>query len=133
MKGLNKVTLIGNLGDGPDIKIASDGSIASTHLSVATGESYIDKKGDKIERTEWHRVVFFKKLADVAGKYLYKGSRVFIEGSIRSNKWTDKDGVERQSKDIIGSSLLLLDNKPKTAEAAPPASSVDFDDDSVPF
>lgn len=107
-RGINKVILVGNLGNDPDMKYANNGS-AIARLSVATSEQWNDKTtGDKQERTEWHRVVFFGRLAEIAGEYLRKGSQVYIEGSLRTDKYTDANGVEKYSTDIVGREMQML-------------------------
>ena len=107
-RGINKVILVGNLGNDPDMKYANSGS-AIARLSIATSEQWNDKNtGDKQERTEWHRVVFFGRLAEIAGEYLRKGSQVYIEGSLRTDKYTDTNGVEKYSTDIVGREMQML-------------------------
>ena len=107
-RGVNKVILVGNLGNDPDMKYANSGS-AIARLSIATSEQWNDKNtGDKQERTEWHRVVFFGRLAEIAGEYLRKGSQVYIEGSLRTDKYTDANGVEKYSTDIVGREMQML-------------------------
>lgn len=107
-KGVNRVTLIGNLGQDPETRYSQGGS-AITSVSLATSESWKDKQtGEKQERCEWHRVKFFGKLAEIAGEYLKKGAQVYVEGSIRSSKYTDKEGVERWSTDIIANNMQML-------------------------
>lgn len=109
-KGFNRVIIVGNLGKDPESKSLPSGDCV-TNFSVATGESWKDKSGEKQERTEWHKICMFGRLAEVASKYLRKGSKVLIEGSLRTNKWTDTDGKDRYSTEIIGSSLQMLDAK----------------------
>ena len=107
-KGVNKVILIGSLGRDPEVKYMPSG-VAITTLSVATSESWVDQQtNEKQERTEWHRVTLFRKLAEIAGEYLKKGSKVYIEGSLRTRKWTDKDGVERYSTEINANEMQML-------------------------
>ncbi|HEX7368882.1 MAG TPA: single-stranded DNA-binding protein [Rhodanobacteraceae bacterium] len=107
-RGVNKVILVGNLGADPDTRYSASGT-AMCSISVATSESWKDKQtGENQERTEWHRVKFFGKLAEIAGQYLKKGRQVYIEGSIRSSKYTDKDGIERWSTDIIANDMQML-------------------------
>ena len=112
---LNKVQIIGNLGADPEMRYTQDGRpIAS--LNVATSENWTDKQGQRQERTEWHRVSMFNKLAEIAGQYLRKGSKVFIEGQLKTDKWTDKHGMERFTTKIVlgpyNSQLIMLDSKP---------------------
>src|SRR5690242_15166842 len=107
-RGINKVILVGNLGNDPDVK-ATQGGTTITTISVATSEQWKDKQtGQAQERTEWHRVKFFGRLAEIAGDYLRKGSQVYIEGSLRTDKYTDKSGVERYSTDIIANEMQML-------------------------
>lgn len=110
-RGLNKVMIMGNLGADPEVRYLPSGS-AVTNIRVATSESWKDAKtGEKQERTEWHRITLFNRLGEIAAQYLRKGSRVFIEGSIRTNKWQDQSGADRYSTDIIASSMQLMDSK----------------------
>lgn len=107
-KGINKAIIVGNLGADPTTKYTASGA-AITSISVATSESWKDKQtGEQQERTEWHRIKFFGRLAEIAGEYLKKGRQVYVEGSIRTEKYTDKDGVERYSTEIIGNELQML-------------------------
>lgn len=107
-RGINKVIIVGNLGNDPETRYTASGT-AITSLSIATSESWTDKQsGEKQERTEWHRVKLFGKLAEIAGEYLKKGRQVYIEGSLRTDKYTDKNGVEKYSTDIIASEMQML-------------------------
>ncbi|MFI4957974.1 MAG: single-stranded DNA-binding protein [Lysobacterales bacterium] len=107
-RGINKVILVGNLGNDPEVRYTTSGT-AIASLSIATSESWTDKQsGEKQERTEWHRVKMFGKLAEIAGEYLKKGRQVYIEGSLRTDKYTDKSGVEKYSTDIIASDMQML-------------------------
>ncbi|HVI55930.1 MAG TPA: single-stranded DNA-binding protein [Luteibacter sp.] len=107
-RGINKVIIVGNLGADPETRYTGSGT-AITSLRIATSEAWTDKaSGEKQERTEWHRVKLFGKLAEIAGEYLKKGRQVYIEGSLRTDKYTDKDGVERYSTDIIGNEMQML-------------------------
>lgn len=106
-RGINKVILVGNLGNDPEVRYAQSGSTITT-ISVATSESWKDKNGEQQERTEWHRVKFFGRLAEIAGEYLKKGRQVYIEGSLRTEKYTDKSGVEKYSTDIIANEMQML-------------------------
>ena len=107
-RGVNKVILIGNLGADPETRAMPSGTTVA-NLRVATSESWRDKQtGEQQERTEWHRVAFFGRLAEVAGEYLRKGSQVYIEGSLRTRKWQDKQGNERYSTEIVGNDLQML-------------------------
>lgn len=106
-RGINKVILVGNLGNDPEVRYSQSGS-AITTISVATSESWKDKDGNPQERTEWHRVKFFGRLAEIAGEYLKKGRQVYIEGSLRTEKYTDKNGIEKYSTDIIANEMQML-------------------------
>lgn len=106
-RGINKVILVGNLGNDPEVRYSQSGS-AITTLSVATSESWKDKDGNQQERTEWHRVKAFGRLAEIMGEYLKKGRQVYIEGSLRTEKYTDKNGVEKYSTDIIADEMQML-------------------------
>lgn len=110
-RGINKVILVGNLGNDPEVRYSQSGS-AITTLSVATSESWKDKDGNPQERTEWHRVKAFGRLAEIMGEYLKKGAQVYIEGSLRTEKYTDKAGVEKYSTDIIADEMQMLGGKP---------------------
>ncbi len=107
MASVNKVILIGNLGRDPEIRYMPSGDALAT-LSVATTDSWKDKSGEKQERTEWHRVSMFGRLAEIAGEYLKKGSQVYIEGRIQTRKYTDKDGVEKYSTEIVANEMKML-------------------------
>jgi single-strand DNA-binding protein len=115
-RGVNKVILVGTLGKDPEVRYSQAGA-AMTSVSVATNESWKDKvTGEKQERTEWHRVKFFGRLAEIAGEYLKKGGQVYIEGSLRTEKYTDKQGVEKYSTDIIASEMQMLGGRPEGGE-----------------
>jgi len=111
-RGINKVILIGNLGRDPETRYLPSGG-AVTNVALATSESWTDKQsGQKQERTEWHRVVFFNRLAEIAGEYLKKGSKVYIEGSLRTRKWQDQQtGQDRYSTEIVASEMQMLDGR----------------------
>jgi len=118
-RGINKVILIGNLGADPETRAMPSGTTVA-NLRVATSESWRDKQtGEQQERTEWHRVALFGRLAEIAGEYLRKGSQVYIEGSLRTRKWQDKQGNERYSTEIIGNDLQMLGGRGGGAGAAP--------------
>lgn len=107
-RGVNKVILLGHLGQDPETKYMPSGG-AVTNITLATSEGWKDKQsGEKQERTEWHRVVFFNKLAEIAGEYLKKGSQVYIEGSLRTRKWQDKNGQDRYTTEIVASEMQML-------------------------
>ena len=149
-KGINKVIIVGNLGADPEVRYMPSGG-AVANVSVATSESWKDKQsGEMQERTEWHRIVFFNRLAEIVGEYLRKGSKVYVEGSLRTRKWQDQNNVERYTTEIVASEMQMLDSRggagggapmgggqqrsqqqsPSTAPAEPV--SEDFDDD-IPF
>ena len=143
-RGINKVILIGNLGQDPEVKYLPSGG-AVCNLSLATTDAWTDKQsGEHQERTEWHRVVLFKRLAEIASEYLRKGSKVYLEGRLQTRKWQDKDGQERYTTEIIANDLQMLDARgggdaqPASAPprahpaAASAAANADFDDD-IPF
>lgn len=144
-RGINKVIIVGNLGQDPEVRYMPSGG-AVTNISVATSETWKDKdSGDNQERTEWHRIVFFNRLAEIAGEYLKKGSKVFVEGSLRTRKWEDKNGNDRYTTEIVAREMQMLDSKggsanyeskseaPTSAPSAnKPADLDDFDDD-IPF
>jgi single-strand DNA-binding protein len=110
MASVNKVILIGNLGRDPEIRYMPSGDALAT-LSVATTDSWKDKSGEKQERTEWHRVSMFGRLAEIAGEYLKKGSQVYIEGRIQTRKYTDKDGAEKYSTEIVANEMKMLGSR----------------------
>jgi len=110
-RGINKVIIVGNLGNDPEVRYMPNGG-AVTNISVATSETWKDKQsGEQQVRTEWHRIVFFNRLGEIAGEYLRKGSKVYVEGSIRTRKWQDKDGQDRYTTEIIGNEMQMLDSK----------------------
>ena len=155
MAGINKVILVGNLGAKPEIKYASNGN-AISNLSIATSETWTDKStGQKQERTEWHRVSLFGKVAEIAGQYLDKGSKVYVEGKLQTRKWQDQNGQDRYTTEVVISgysgTLQMLDRRddmnsnapsqqsqpqsqsaPTPAPAITPVASDEFEDD-IPF
>jgi single-strand DNA-binding protein len=156
-RGVNKVILVGNLGRDPEVRYSPNGQ-AVANVTIATSESWKDKNtGDKQEKTEWHRVVFFGKLAEIAGEYLKKGSQIYVEGRLQTRKWQDKEGQDRYTTEIVAGEMQMLGSRegrgapsefnqdePATMGAAPsrpaPAAAkpskapaaADFDDD-IPF
>jgi len=110
MAGVNKVILIGNLGKDPEIRHLDNG-VAVANFSLATTESYTNKQGDRVNQTEWHNIVLWRGLADIAEKYLKKGNSVYIEGKISTRKWEDKEGIARYSTDIIADKMTMLGAK----------------------
>ena len=160
-RGINKVILIGNLGNDPDVRYTSGGSPIA-NVSLATTDSWRDKEtGDQQERTEWHRVVFFGRLAEIVSEYLRKGAKVYVEGRLQTRKWQDRDGNDRYTTEIVGNEMQMLDSKgggegfarppaqgqahgqpqpPKPAAANappagnnPPGNDGEFVDDDIPF
>ena len=160
-RGINKVILVGNLGADPETRYTPGGT-AITSIRIATSESWKDKQtGERQERTEWHRVKFFGRLAEIAGEYLKKGRQVYIEGSLRTDKYTDKDGIERYTTDVIANEMQMLggpgeggggrgeggDYRPRQSQgrpasapsggsrpsAPPPQDNGGFEDDDIPF
>ena len=109
-RGINKVILVGNLGNDPETRY-TQGGMAITRISLATTSVRKDKDGNQIEETQWHRVVFFGKLAEIAGEYLKKGSQIYVEGSLRTRKWTDKDGQEKYTTEIRGDAMQMLGSR----------------------
>ena len=108
MKGINKVILVGHLGNDPEVRYSASGA-AIANISLATSESWKDKQtGEQNERTEWHRVVMFNRLGEIAGEYLRKGSLVYIEGKLQTRKWQDKDGQDRYSTEVVANEMQML-------------------------
>ena len=144
-RGINKVILVGNLGADPETRYMPSGS-AVTNLSIATSESWKDKQtGEQKERTEWHKVAMFNRLAEIAAEYLRKGSQVYIEGKLRTRKWQDRDGNDRWTTEIIADEMQMLGGRgggggapmSSGSSSAPPSGPPDtgpddFDDD-IPF
>lgn len=156
-RGVNKVIIVGNLGQDPEVKYMPSGQ-AVCNISVATTDSWSDKaSGEKQEKTEWHRVVFFRRLAEIAGEYLKKGSQVYIEGRLQTRKWQDQSGVEKYTTEIIANEMQMLGGRggggasgggfdappaaddgygsssaPAKSKSAAPSTADDFDDD-IPF
>lgn len=111
MAGVNKVIIVGNLGNDPEVRYAQSGS-AIANISVATSDSWKDKNtGEKQERTEWHRIVMFNRLGEIAGEYLKKGSKVYIEGKLQTRKWQDQQGNDRYSTEIVADQMQMLDSR----------------------
>ncbi|MCF6256266.1 MAG: single-stranded DNA-binding protein [Gammaproteobacteria bacterium] len=110
-RGINKVILIGNLGQDPEVKYMPNGG-AVTNVTIATSESWKDKStGEQKEKTEWHRVVFFQRLAEIVGEYLKKGSKVYIEGKLQTRKWQDQSGNDRYTTEIVANEMQMLDSR----------------------
>ena len=127
-RGINKVILVGNLGNDPEHRVLPSGG-GVTNISLATSESWKDKtSGEQKERTEWHRVVFFNRLSEIAAEYLRKGSKVYVEGTLRTRKWQDQSGQDRYTTEIVGAEMQMLDSRGATQDgggyqSAPAASS----------
>ena len=110
-RGINKVILVGNLGKDPEVRYSPNGG-AVTNITVATSESWKDKNtGEKQEKTEWHRVVFFGKLAEIAGEYLKKGAQIYLEGRLQTRKWQDKEGKDRYTTEIVANEMQMLGSR----------------------
>ena len=118
MASVNKVILIGNLGKDPETRYMPNGE-AVTNITLATTETWKDKSGEKQEKTEWHRVTFYRKLAEIAGEYLKKGRPVYVVGRLETRKWTDKSGVERYTTEIIANEMKMLGSKGEQREDQP--------------
>lgn len=126
-RGLNKVMIMGNLGADPEVRYAPNGG-AITNIRVATSDVWKDKQtGEKQERTEWHKIVLFNRLGEIAAEYLKKGSSVFVEGALRTNKWKDQAGNDRYTTEIIASSMQLMGSKSGAAGGSDTGSSAEFD------
>lgn len=137
-RGINKVILIGNAGGEPEVRYMPNGTAVAS-LTVATSEAWKDKQsGDNQERTEWHLVVFFGRLAEITGEYVHKGIKVYVEGSLRTRKWQDKSGADRYTTEIVASEMQVLDRKPSDDKPLPSSSkpqdmsNLQFDDE-IPF
>ena len=147
-RGINKVILVGNLGNDPEHRVLPSGG-GVTNISLATSESWKDKaSGEQKERTEWHRVFVFNRLSEIAAEYLRKGSKVYVEGTLRTRKWQDQSGQDRYTTEIVGAEMQMLDSRGATQDgggyqSAPAASSpapaaanpepIDFPEDDIPF
>jgi len=133
---VNKAVLIGRLGADPEVRYTPDGLMV-TNLRLATSERWKDKNGERAERTEWHRIVTFGKLAEICGNYLSKGSLIYIEGRIQTRSWEDKDGIKRYTTEIVALNMQMLESKGQTKdqEVAPPSQpgSEPVPEDDVPF
>jgi single-strand DNA-binding protein len=130
MKSINKVTILGRLTKDPTVRYTPSGS-AVANLGIATNESYKDKAGTPVEKTEFHDVVLWARLAEIAGEYLKKGNSVYIEGKLQTRKYTNKTGQEVKVTEIVGNDLILLDKAEKKTET--PAPEAPIDDESIPF
>ena len=117
MAGVNKVILVGNLGKDPEVKYLDSG-VAVANFSLATTENYKNKEGERVSQTEWHNVVLWRGLAEVAEKFLKKGSNIYIEGKIKTRKWEDKDGNTRYSTEILGDNMTMLGGKSNSEDSS---------------
>lgn len=146
-RGLNKVMVIGNLGQDPEVRVMPSGGSVAT-VSIATSESWRDKQtGENKEQTEWHRVVFFNRLAEIVGEYVKKGSKLYVEGSLRTRKWQDQSGQDRYTTEIVARDMQMLDGRgegmasneaPRAQQAASssqpqPQPQAVMEDDDIPF
>lgn len=150
MASVNKVILVGNLGRDPEVRYTPDGA-AIANISIATTSKYKNKSGEMVEETEWHRVTFFGRLAEIAGEYLKKGRSVYVEGRLKTSKYTDKDDVEKYATNIVANEMQMLGSREGTssardderhrgssATASKPASNIvpyigGLDDDDIPY
>lgn len=147
-RGINKVILVGNLGKDPEIRYTASGS-AIANITIATTDSWRDKQsGEKQEKTEWHRVVFFNRLAEIVGEYLKKGSQVYVEGRLQTRKWQDQSGQDRYTTEVVANEMQMLGGRgggpggqapqgsgfrDEPAAAQPAKVEEDFQDDDIPF
>lgn len=128
---MNKAMIIGNVGNDPELKVTQSG-LSTCKITIATSSKYTNKQGEKVENTEWHNVVFFGKSADTIAKYVQKGSKLYVEGEIRTRSWEDKDGVKRYSTEIIGQNFEFLNSRNADSRPAPKTSTPNALDD-IPF
>jgi single-strand DNA-binding protein len=131
MAGVNKVILIGNLGKDPEVRYLDNG-VAVANFSLATTENYKNKEGERVSQTEWHNIVLWRGLAEVAEKWLKKGSLVYVEGKIRTRKWEDKDGNIRYNTEILGDNMTMLGGKLSSETAVEVVPAIDKEDN-LPF
>ena len=132
MAGVNKVILVGNLGKDPEVKYLDSG-VAVANFSLATTENYKNKEGERVSQTEWHNIVLWRGLAEVAEKYLKKGASIYIEGKIKTRKWEDKEGVTRYSTEILGDNMTMLGGKSSSEGTAGTTSHSEASRDDLPF
>lgn len=132
MAGVNKVILVGNLGKDPEVRHLDNG-VAVANFSLATTENYKNKEGERVSQTEWHNIVLWRGLAEVAEKYLKKGANIYIEGKIRTRKWEDKDGVTRYSTEILGDNMTMLGGKSSSENKTEQTSESEESQDDLPF
>ena len=136
-RGINKVILVGNLGQDPETRNMPSG-VAVTNISIATSEQWKDKNtGDQKERTEWHKIAFFGRLAEIAAEYLHTGSQVYVEGKLSTRKWQDRDGNDRWTTEVIAGELQMLGGPPQQSEKQVKGNDMkpsrDVYDDDIPF
>lgn len=138
-RGVNKVILIGNLGSDPELKYTPEG-VPVVNFSLATSESWNNREGTRQERTEWHRIVMWRKLAEIAGKYLRKGSKIYVEGKLQTRSWDDQNGQKRYTTEVVANEMQMLDARgegggPPAAESGAPPDypPPDKQDDDLPF
>ena len=138
---VNKVILVGRLGKDPETRYMTNGE-AVTNVSLATSENYKDKNGEKVEKTEWHNLTFYRRLAEIAGEYLKKGAHIYVEGKIQTRKWQDKEGKDRYTTEIIVNEMHMLGGKSEQSGSQPKESApakqqsggfTDMEDDLIPF
>ena len=132
MAGVNKVILVGNLGKDPEVKYLDNG-VAVANFSLATTENYKNKSGERVSQTEWHNIVLWRGLAEVAEKYLKKGASVYIEGKIKTRKWEDKEGVVRYSTEILCDNMTMLGGKSSIENKVEETSQLEDPKDDLPF
>ena len=132
MAGINKVILVGNLGKDPEVRYLDNG-VAVANFSLATTENYKNKEGERVSQTEWHNVVLWRGLAEVAEKYLKKGASVYIEGKIKTRKWEDKEGITRYSTEVLGDNMTMLGGKSSSEDKTEQISQSEDPKDDLPF
>jgi single-strand DNA-binding protein len=132
MAGINKVILVGNLGKDPEVRHLDNG-VAVANFSLATTENYKNKEGERVSQTEWHNIVLWRGLAEVAEKYLKKGANVYIEGKIKTRKWEDKEGVTRYNTEILGDNMTMLGGKSPSENKPEQTSQSEDPKDDLPF
>jgi len=133
MASVNKVLLVGNLGKDPELRFMPNGE-AVANITLATSEVWKDKSGVKQEKTEWHRVTFYRRLAEIVGEHLKKGSSIYLEGRLETRKWTDKEGIERYTTEIIANEMKMLGKATEAGDRQEPVKvKAGFDDMNIPF
>ncbi|MAX05303.1 MAG: single-stranded DNA-binding protein [Flavobacteriales bacterium] len=132
MAGVNKVILVGNLGKDPEVRYLDNG-VAVANFSLATTENYKNKEGERVSQTEWHNIVLWRGLAEVAEKYLKKGASIYVEGKIKTRKWEDKEGVTRYTTEILGDNMTMLGGKPSSQNTDKIDSQLEDPKDDLPF